>query len=234
MKIAVISDIHGNLIHYPSQYWKGLEECEILFICGDILPLQIQHNLEASYEWLITQFKPWTYNLPVEKVYFIAGNHDLWFERKYFDAISIFSEYDKATYLANNTIDHISSQDSKVYSIYGTPYCHQFGHWSFMYSEKTLTKLFEAVPNNLDILITHDAPYGVSDVCLEGWAADGEHKGGQALRDVIINKKPKYCFHGHLHSSNHEEEMLNDTKVFNTSIVDEQYDIKYEPLIIRI
>jgi len=234
MKIAVISDIHGNLIPYPSQYWKGLEECEILFICGDILPLQIQHNLEASYEWLLTQFKPWTYDLPVEKVYFIAGNHDLWFERKYFDAISIFSEYDKVTYLANNTIDHISSQDSKVYSIHGIPYCHQFGNWSFMYSEKTLTKLFEAVPNNLDILITHDAPYGVSDVCLEGWAADGEHKGGKALRDVIINKKPKYCFHGHLHSSNHEEEMLNDTKVFNTSIVDEQYDIKYEPLIIRI
>jgi hypothetical protein len=37
-----------------------------------------------------------------------------------------------------------------------------------------------------------------------------------------------------LHSSNHEEELLGDTKVYNTSILDERYLIVYEPLIIRI
>ena len=58
MKIACISDLHGNLIQYPSKYWDGLEECEVLFICGDILPLKIQYNMPKSREWLLTEFKP--------------------------------------------------------------------------------------------------------------------------------------------------------------------------------
>lgn len=81
MKIAVISDLHGYLPIYPSKYWDGIEECEILLICGDILPLNIQTNMPKSRDWLIVDFKLWAYDLPVEKVYIIAGNHDFWFER---------------------------------------------------------------------------------------------------------------------------------------------------------
>ena len=40
MKVAVISDLHGHLPIYPSPYWEGIEECELLLICGDILPLR--------------------------------------------------------------------------------------------------------------------------------------------------------------------------------------------------
>lgn len=75
MKIASISDLHGNLITYSSTYWKGLEECEVLFICGDIIPLNIQTNMEASKTWLTDKFKSWALELPVEKIFFIAGNH---------------------------------------------------------------------------------------------------------------------------------------------------------------
>lgn len=234
MKIACISDLHGNLIQYPSKYWKGLEECELLLICGDILPLRIQYDMPASHQWLLEEFKMWAVDLPVEKIYFIAGNHDAWFERNELLARSIFSQHDKITYVKNNFVDHISIQDSKTYRIFGTPYCHEFGNWPFMRSEETLVRNFEMIPENVDILFSHDAPYGTSDICLEGWAADGQHKGCPALRDAIISKKPKYCFHGHLHSTNHEEEMLNVTKVYNTSILDESYRIKYEPIMIRI
>ena len=234
MKIACISDLHGNLIQYPSKYWDGLEECEALFICGDILPLKIQYNMPKSREWLLTEFKPWALDLPVEKVYIIAGNHDAWFERNEPGARSMFSEHDKVTYLKNNKLEHISLQDGKVYTIFGTPYCHIFGDWPFMREEETLRKNFSHIPENVDILFCHDAPFGTSDVCLEGWAADGKHKGCPALRDAILEKKPKYCFHGHLHSSNHDEELLLDTKVYNTSILDESYRIKYQPLMIRI
>ena len=138
------------------------------------------------------------------------------------------------TYLKNEFVDHISMQDSKTYRIFGTPYCHIFGQWPFMRSEEILAKNFSLMPEGVDILFSHDAPYGTSDICLEGWAADNQHKGSPALRDIIVERMPKYCFHGHLHSSNHDEEMLNDTKIYNTSIVDESYRIKYEPLMIRL
>ena len=219
---------------YPSDYWKDLNDCEVLFICGDILPLRIQFDMVESKRWLIEEFKMWASDLPVEKVYIIAGNHDAWFERNDVLAHGIFSKYDKVTYLKNEYVDYISTQDSKVYRIFGTPYCHIFGNWPFMRDEETLAKKFSQIPGNVDILISHDAPYGTSDVCLEGWAADGRHKGCPELRDAIITSKPRYNFHGHLHSTNHGEELLGDTKVYNVSILNESYDFVYDPLIIRV
>ena len=234
MKIAIISDLHGHLPIYPSPYWEGIEECELLLICGDILPLHCQSKMIESRLWLIDEFKPWAASLPVEQVYFIAGNHDFWFERNDLIAHQIFSRHDKVTYLKNEYVDYISSQDSKVYRIFGTPYCHIFGNWAFMRDEETLAKKFNQIPGNVDILLSHDAPYGTSDVCFEGWAADGRHKGCPELRDAIMASKPKYNFHGHLHSANHGEELLGETKVYNTSILNEQYNLVYEPLIIRL
>lgn len=234
MKICVISDLHGRIPIYYSSYWEGIEECELLLICGDILPLGIQTNMIESKEWLVNEFKPWAESLPVEQVYFIAGNHDFWFERNDIVAHNMFSKYDKVTYLKNEYTDHISIQDSKVYRIFGTPYCHIFGNWAFMRNEEILTKKFKVIPDNVDILISHDAPYGTSDICFQGFSSDKGHIGCPELRDAIIEHKPKYNFHGHLHSSNHEEEILGETKVFNTSILDESYNLIYKPLIIRI
>ena len=132
MKICSISDLHGNLVCYPSDYWKDLWECEVLFICGDILPLEIQQDMIKSIEWLTDEFKPWAENLPVEKVFFIAGNHDFWFERNDIPAHKIFPQDQKVTYLKNELVEYTSSQDSKTYKIFGSPYCKIFGLWPFM------------------------------------------------------------------------------------------------------
>ena len=234
MKVAVISDLHGHLPIYPSPYWEGIEECELLLICGDILPLHCQSKAIESRLWLIDEFKPWAASLPVEQVYFIAGNHDFWFERNDLTAHQIFSSHDKVRYLKNEYVDYISTQDAKVYRIFGTPYCHIFGNWAFMRDEETLAKKFNQIPGNVDILLSHDAPYGTSDICFEGFSASKGHIGCPELRDAIIASKPKYNFHGHLHTSNHEEEILGETKVYNTSILNESYELVYEPLIIRL
>lgn len=234
MKICCISDIHGNLIPYPSDFWKGLDECEVLLICGDILPLSIQFNYQSSLEWLTNHFKPWATELPVKQVYFIAGNHDAVFERDPIVAKMMFPKSDKITYICHEEVEHISEQDGKVYKMFGTPYCHIFGNWPFMRSEGALEKYFEIIPENLDVLFTHDAPYGVSDVCLEGWAADGKHKGCPALAEAVLNKRPARLLHGHLHSTAHEFEQLGETLVANCSILDESYEIRYYPLIIDL
>ena len=64
MRICGISDMHGN-------YDFNVETCDIVLICGDIVPLDIQKNLVKSEEWLKTFFIPWCTNLPCEKVVFI-------------------------------------------------------------------------------------------------------------------------------------------------------------------
>ena len=71
MKICAISDIHGDLIEIP--------ECDVLCICGDIFPLEIQKNPTECHEWFFSEFLPWAEACPCEQVYYIAGNHDFFF-----------------------------------------------------------------------------------------------------------------------------------------------------------
>lgn len=236
MKIAVISDLHGILPIYPSKYWDGLEECEILLICGDILPLNIQFDMPKSRKWLIEDFKMWASDLPVEKVYIIAGNHDAWFERNDLEAHSIFSKYDKVTYLKNEYVDYISTQDSKVYRIFGTPYCHMFGNWAFMRGEEILAKKFSEIPGNVDILISHDSPKlgTIGTILQESQFNTGINAGNEVLAKFILEKKPHYVFSGHIHSGNHNLETIEDIKLANCSILNERYELVYNPLILRI
>ena len=190
--------------------------------------------MPRSKQWLIEEFKPWAASLPVEQVYFIAGNHCAFAERNDKTMHEIFSKHDKVTYLKHEYVDYLSLQDSKVYRIFGTPYCHIYGNWPFMRDEETLAKKFSQIPSNVDILMSHDAPYGTSDICFQGWAADGQHKGCPELRDAVIVSKPKWLVKGHLHSTNREVEILGETKVLSCSILDENYKLIYEPQIFRV
>lgn len=81
MKIVGISDLHGHLPN-PNEMPDG----DVLCICGDIVPLNIQRDTLRSLAWFYLDFIPWTDSLPYEKVLIIAGNHVLFLEtsdRKY-------------------------------------------------------------------------------------------------------------------------------------------------------
>ena len=54
------------------------------------------------------------------------------------------------------------------------------------------------------------------------------------LREAIKTNKPTYCIHGHLHTSNHNEEILYNTKIYNVSYINEDYRIAFKPLYFEI
>lgn len=223
MKIVAISDTHGLL---PT---IDVEEYDILCICGDIFPLKAQNNMPQCESWFQKKFIPWCEALPCKHVLLVAGNHDLWFERTLTDKVHSMFTGTKIKYLENDAIEI----DGKKF--YGTPYCHQFGKWAFMRDDDRLALIFENIPEDLDVLLTHDAPYGTSDMILQNvpWM-NGEHIGCIPLRDAVIEKQPKVLLHGHLHSTNHAVEILNETDVFNVSLVDEHYELVYKPLVLSI
>lgn len=68
MKIAAISDMHGLL--------PEIEPCELLLICGDIVPLRMQRNIPQSKKWFSNEFADWINSLPCEQVYIVGGNHE--------------------------------------------------------------------------------------------------------------------------------------------------------------
>ena len=228
MKCICLSDLHGTLLPVEDYF----EPCELVCICGDISPLNIQANHKKMRKWLVNDFKPWCESLPCDKVIFIAGNHDFSFQNLDF-MYTQFPKDKKVTYLFHENYVY-TSRSSKEYSIFGTPYCKLFGNWAYMEMDDVLDKLYQDIPENLDILLTHDAPFGVSDVLLQLGYYTGEHIGNKPLSAEILRKAPKIVCHGHLHSTSREFEEWGYSKVINCSIKDECYNPIYEPLIIEI
>lgn len=222
MRICAISDMHG-------QYNFKIEPCDIVLICGDIVPLYVQMSSKDSEEWFKTFFIPWCNNLPCEKVVFIAGNHSF-FLMKHPDRVKLALEgQDKIVYL------NCEYYEYKGKVIYGTPWCKPFYNWAFMELVEESDERYKDV-EHFDILISHDAPYGVSDVLLQEDMpfVTKDHIGNHAITRLIERVKPQLALHGHLHSTSHEVEMLGDTKVYNASLLDERYEMVYEPLYIII
>src|SRR5574344_831092 len=105
-----------------------IKECDILCIAGDIMPLDIQRNIPESLAWIKDIFIPWAEKQPIDKIYLVDSGY---------------------SYI---------SKDGSVYNIYGTPWCSMFGNWAFMLDDENLIKKFSNIPNDCDILITHNPP----------------------------------------------------------------------------
>lgn len=226
MKICAFSDMHGQ-INFK------VEPCDIVLIGGDIIPLKIQNYTVESEEWFKTVFIPWCNDLPCEKVVFIAGNHDFFLMRHPDRMRLMLKDQDKIVYLDGEIFEY----KGKV--IFGTPWCKPFGRWAFMESyeeqDKRYARYLEII-GKIDIVLSHDAPYGISDVLLQKdcWWADGTHIGNKSLRKFIDSAKPSYVFQGHLHSCNHLKTMHDNTAVYCVSLLDENYEMVYEPLYIEL
>lgn len=227
MKICAISDLHGQINNV------NIDPVDVLFICGDIIPLQMQRNIPQSFSWIKKSFIPWCQKQPVDQIYIVAGNHDFALENeRQFKELLLGTNI---TVLYNESAEYLDNA-GKIWSIWGSPNCHIFGNWAFMYSDKYNKEQYEKMPQNLDFLITHDAAYEHSDQCL-GFQEDIEkelHRGNIALKEEVEIKMPKYHFFGHLHTCNHNIIEYNKTKTACVSLLNEEYIMTYKPLYLEV
>jgi Icc-related predicted phosphoesterase len=157
LKIVAVSDLHGYLPEIT-------EPADIMLVAGDILPLNIQFNKPKSKTWLETEFAYWIKSLPVDKVYIVAGNHDAYFEgmnQMQLAELKTVCDF-KLIYLENSFVVH--RHNGIEYKIFGTPYCHIFGNWPFMRTDEYMEEKFLSIPEECDIIISHDPPYGIGQV----------------------------------------------------------------------
>lgn len=225
MKIVGISDLHGQLSGYT------IPEADILCICGDISPLKFQFNIPSMDGWFKKRFIPWCQEQPVEQVYLIAGNHDNFLENRHY-TIHKYLMGTKINYIEDSLCEYVDD-NGKIWKIWGTPWCHIFGNWPFMRSSEVLTKKFSLIPEDIDILLTHDAAYGRNDQCFEG-RVPNKHIGNIELANRLNEINPKIHLTGHLHSSQHKIIEYNGTKTACVSLLDENYNLSYKPLIIDV
>lgn len=237
MKVIALSDLHGNLPKITTPF-------DLMLICGDICPVW-GHSLSYQEYWLRNDFNNWLRGLPYNdafsRVVCIAGNHDFIFEKigkvKREDLLSSLPS--NFVYLEHElyTFEYLED-DLKQVNIFGTPYCTQYGNWAFMKSPEYLEERFSEIPNEVNILISHDPAFSMNGL---GDISQGSHKGTQCgsreLSNAISRVQPKYFFCGHIHTGNHAFSRCvfsNTNKEMwsaNVSILDEDYNESFRPLI---
>ena len=149
MKVTAISDLHGNLIDIT-------ETCDLICICGDISPLEIQKDHIKMTKWFFNDFYEWIMKLPCTLVILTPGNHDFWLYK--FISSSKMYLWDKLEILIDDSTMFYSGNDDKWYNIYGTPQRKDFGKWAQMPGNDTLEEYYSKIPSNIDILLCHDSP----------------------------------------------------------------------------
>lgn len=223
MKILATSDLHG---HLP----KIKEEFDLLFICGDICPAY-NHNVHFQFDWCTTELVNWLNSLPYKdansKVVLIWGNHDFWGETNSYAQWGIEEKTNgRVKVLTHDVYEHEFpvSDGLDSFKIFGTPYCSVFGGWAFMLGDEDLDKKYSQIPDDIDILLSHDSPniYKLGAITEGLWKSDTT--GNRVLPNHIDRIKPKMFFSGHFHSGNHNFEEHYGTWTANVSLVNEQYE----------
>lgn len=234
LDIFVTSDPHGKLPIIKDQF-------DLLLMAGDICPAH-DHYWDYQINWFQHDFAKWVNSLPFKneksKIVIIPGNHDFFMERVEDVHIKCFqiTTNHRSIILRNQEYDYEydTEKGKKYLKIFGTPYCKIFYNWAFMLPDDKLKLAYSNIPDNCDILLTHDAP-DINNLGLiqEGPYA-GTNAGNKVLAEAIKEKKPKYCFCGHIHSGNHNLEKVNNTYMANVSYINERYKPSYDILKMKI
>jgi Icc-related predicted phosphoesterase len=206
MKVLCVSDIHMKWIDTPPG--------DLLLVAGDFSFSGSRRELEWYEEWLTAQPQPW-------KVW-ISGNHEKGLDPAFGGNEQLaydIAERTGTVYLHNQmfTIDGVN--------IWGVPEQPAFCNWAWNRMRGAeLRAIWECVPEQTDILLTHGPPYGYGDLCPNGFRA-----GCKDMLWMLENrtKVPEYIVCGHIHLSNGEYEIKREdgkvVKVINAAICDEGY-----------
>lgn len=229
MKIFAISDMHGNL--------EGLDPSgsDIVVMAGDLAPLRgwNERALLDQVRWMNTVFRDWCGRYPKTAFRMIPGNHDLF---------AVYDDLRSAVRLSENAkllIDELDEVNGL--RIYGTPWVPRInGRWAFEENVPGLLgRKFAAIPDAVDILLTHTPPripHEKVDVSID---CKSPHFGSHELLVAIRKTRPRYALCGHIHTGDHNPITLNHadgsvTVVRNISRLDEEYCVRYEPFIFEV
>jgi Icc-related predicted phosphoesterase len=224
MIITFISDTH--------QHHKELDlpGGDILIHAGDIM------TSGYDYEEL-KNFCKWFDNLNnYDLKVFIAGNHDRLFQMNHFIAMEIVNSYKWIDYLQDESLTSYNDGPNGEYpeeniKIYGSPWQPEFYDWAFNLprNSKELKEKWDAIPNDIDILITHGPPFGILDTTIYN---PQYHLGCELLTEAVNRIKPKIHVFGHIHTG-YGYKFNGTTHFFNASVLNEKYNLAHKPFTIK-
>ena len=200
MKLVLGGDLHGHLPDVPS--------CDVLVLAGDILP-DIDQGI-----FIERQLGQWLERVPSRATIATWGNHDSEPFRRWHHNFRWHLLIDQSINVCG-------------LKFHGTPWCLPIGRWAWQAPEYLLEKVYELIPEDTDILVSHSPPFEMCDLAVKSdWT--GSRAGSRALK-ARMAKLPnlKYLVCGHIH-----EGRGRNGKVLNVSCLDERYRLRPDPWVI--
>lgn len=159
----------------------------------------------------------------------MQGNHDITLDSSFYEQFGLyfhnqnpqdteqcqglFEQSKSITYLKHNAaVVKLTSPDGPrtTFKIFGSPYSPAKGQWAFGYQPEEATKLWDEVPLDVDITVTHTPPKYHCDEANERRAA-----GCEALRCMLWRVRPRLAICGHVHEGRGAEIVEWDLGVAN-------------------
>jgi Icc-related predicted phosphoesterase len=208
MKILHVSDLHGfhKMLHIP-------KDIDLLIVSGDVTNSKNRVENDVEFE----RFYKWWYKIETPKI-IIAGNHDNCFLKQYnkdkIKECSIYLEHEYWEY--------------KGLLIFASPYIPTYGNWDFMIASHKISRYWDELSEDIDILITHGPPKTILDLSYNR-QRNLEFCGDSALLKRIKKVNPRYHLFGHIHDnqniSNYGLRTVDylDTKFYNSACVKDAY-----------
>jgi Icc-related predicted phosphoesterase len=209
-----ISDTHNS---HNSLLDKIPEKGHVLIHCGDstndgTLEELNQFNMFLGY--MRSRF---------EYIVVIAGNHDYGLDTSFYT-----DPYPDPASVLNNATHYLKDNMINLYgiNIYGTPWVNC--NMAFGADSNNLAKIWQKIPENVDILLTHTPAHGILDLAWSKRQTSSdecgtcgkkhksfEHWGDPALRRHVLDRvKPKIHICGHVHDD-HGATIIDDTVFIN-------------------
>lgn len=192
MRIICIADTHGR--HGMLTVPVG----DVLIHAGDLTESGTLAEIRGAFEWLAS--------LPHRHKVVIAGNHDFSLERTPAEARALVPA--GVTYLEGGTAE------VEGMLVWGGPWSPLFAGWAFEANPLDIRGHWEAIPDDVDVLVTHTPAAGTLD---DGIYA--KHAGCEILRSRISALgRLRLHVHGHIHEARGQAyTRQGQTRVVNAS-----------------
>jgi len=181
MKVWFISDTHCE--HLQLRIPKDID---LVIHCGDESDsgdaFQNEPESRLFFEWYSA--------LDIPTKVFVPGNHSTAIEQ----GLIGISDYPNVKFLIH------AETVWQGLKIFGSPYTPEFYSWSYMKPRSELDVVWQSIPDDTDILITHGPPKGIRDVTKDFDTGQPVHVGSKSLGTHVETRiNPMVHAFGHIH-----------------------------------
>lgn len=204
---------------------KKIESVDLLFISGDLTYRGDIDKLKAVAE----QCEDLVLCGYVKDVVLTPGNHDKSFDHKFRKSAWFSREIALKQFKGRMCVHLLIHESIQLHGIkiFASPWTPEFHDWGFNYFPHEAKDLWDSIPNDCEVLMTHGPPEFILDEVNDYMKT--RHTGCPYLAKEIV-KRPtiKYHLFGHIHEGYGKLEKDGITYL-NSSIMDLRYKPNNKP-----